>query len=109
MPQWMVWVFSYLEEGALDPAQYLLMDPVVHHFRHPPGAFLPNLLPDQLLVLGHQPGETVDHPVEQLLVPVVDGEEGKSLGEHRGNRHLPERLDHSTVQQGVDVLVSDHV
>src|SRR6476659_9311197 len=99
MPEWMIGVLSHLEKGPLDSAQHLLMDPVVDHLRHPPGAFLPDLLADQLLVLRYQPGETMDHPIEQLLVPVVDGEKSETLGQHRCDRHLTERLDHGTVQQ----------
>ena len=47
----------------------------------------------------------MDHPVEQLLVAIVGGEHHESLGEHRCDRALAQRLDDAALQQRVDVIV----
>ena len=83
------------------------MQLVVHEFRHPPGALLAHPVADQFLVLGQQPSEAVHYPVEQLLVPVVGGEERQPAREHRGDRPLLERLDHAALEERVHVVVAD--
>jgi hypothetical protein len=106
--QRVVGVGAHLEQRPADAVHHPLVDPIVHEARHPPGALLADPLADQALVLGHETGQAVDQPVEQLLVAVVHGEEGQPVGEHRRDGPALERLDHAALEQGVHVVVADH-
>src|SRR4051812_3174888 len=100
----MVRVSAHLEEGPLDATQDLLVNPVVRHLGHPPGALLPNAVPDQLFVLSHQTGEPMDDAVEQLLMPVIHRQQCQSLGQDRRDGYAPEWLDDAAVDQRMYVL-----
>jgi len=86
-------IVHHLAKRLADRGHHLLVHAVVHEVGDPPGALLPDTLADEVLVRRDQPRDAAHHPIEELLVAVVDGEDLEPPGERGRDRAAAHRLD----------------
>ncbi len=104
----MMGIVADLLERAVEPADDLLVDLVVEHVRHPPGALLLDPVADQVLVVVHRAGEELDRLIEQLLVPVARRHERQRPADDRRHARAAHAVHDHAVDELLHIVVLEH-